>query len=67
MQVCKIRCPRLDACRDPIERESPVIEQDDRAFIVGGFGDDAQRFPGSDILCAYRKIGQRDGSHLRKS
>jgi hypothetical protein len=39
MQVCKIRCPRLDACHDPIERESPVIEQDDRAFIVGGFGD----------------------------
>ena len=66
MQVCKIRCPRLDACRDPIERESPVIEQDDRAFIVGGFGDDAQRFPGSDILCALPKNGQGIVSHLRK-
>jgi hypothetical protein len=49
--------------RNPVERELPVIEQDGRASLVGGFGDAGFQFDGSHVVERAYRMAARGPRH----
>lgn len=49
--------------RNPVERELPVIEQDGRASLVGGFGDAGFQFDGSHVVERACRMAARGPEH----